>query len=199
LLRRALIGPLGVLFFMSFLLTFGLTNFEAVFGLFAAEKYGYNAQQVGLILSIIGLVSAIMQGIITGPATRRLGEVRIIRLSLLGTAIGFVLMLFPKSMLGVLLAAGFFAFSNSMLFPSVNSLISRRTTDGQGMSLGLSSSFQSLGRVFGPLWAGFAFDIRISMPYITGAAIMLAGYAISLARLSETPKISEVEAQPAQD
>jgi MFS transporter, DHA1 family, multidrug resistance protein len=199
LLRQALTGPLGILFFMSFLLTFGLTNFEAVFGLYSAQKYDYNAQQVGLILSVVGLVSAIMQGVITGPATRRLGEVRIIRLSLLGTAIGFILMLLPRSMFGVLLSAGFFAFSNAMLFPSVNSLISRRTTDGQGTSMGLSTSFQSLGRVFGPLWAGFAFDIYLFMPYLTGAIIMLAGFAISLTRLSDAPAVAEIETQAAQD
>lgn len=189
---QAISGNLGMLFIMAFLLTFGLTNFEAVFGLYANLQLNYNAGQVGLILSLIGLVSALMQGVVTGPAVRRLGEVRIIRLALLGSALGFVLMLLPRSMPGVLLTTGFFAFSNAMLNPSVNALISRRAQGGQGITLGLSNSFQSLGRVFGPLWAGAIFDFRYFAPYLSGALIMLVGLGVALTQLREE---SPAEAQ----
>lgn len=185
-MARALRGPLAVLFAMAFLLTFGLTNFEAVFGLYAEHLLDYTPGQVGLTLSVIGLISALMQGVVTGPATRRLGEVRIIRLALLGSGLGFLLMLLPRSTPGVLLTTGFFAFSNAMLNPSVSALISQRTRDGQGVTLGLSNSFQSLGRVFGPLWAGSIFDLRYYAPYLSGALIMLLGLGVALGWLRES-------------
>jgi len=179
----ALAGPMGVLFFMAFLLTFGLTNFEGVFGLYSAERYGYGPEQVGGILMVVGLLSAVVQGGLTGPLTRRFGEVTIIRISLIGSAIGFALMIQANTLLQVLLTVSFFVISNAMLNPSVTSLISRRTLSGQGITMGLTNSFLSLGRIAGPLWAGFVFDQNMNMPYWTGAVIMLAGFGISLVSL----------------
>jgi DHA1 family multidrug resistance protein-like MFS transporter len=187
-LWQALSGPIGVLLVMSFLVTFGLTNFESVFGLYAVERYTYGPQQVGLILTVVGLVSAIVQGVMTGPMTRRFGEVIIIRGSLLCSALGFILMTLPETFSQVMLATAFFVFSHAMLNPSVASLISKRTPYPQGITMGVNNSFLSLGRIVGPLWAGFAFDATINMPYLTGAAIMIIGFVISLVAI--TPKDS---------
>jgi MFS transporter, DHA1 family, multidrug resistance protein len=85
----ALLGPLGFMFFMAFLVNFGLASFEGVFGLFAKDRHGYDPVQVGGILSVIGIVSALIQGFLTGPATRRLGEMLVIKLSLAASAVGF--------------------------------------------------------------------------------------------------------------
>jgi DHA1 family multidrug resistance protein-like MFS transporter len=74
-LWQALFSPIGLLLFMAFLVSFGLTNFEIVFGLFAVETYGYGPQQVGGLLTFIGIISAVVQGGLTGPFTRRWGEV----------------------------------------------------------------------------------------------------------------------------
>lgn len=188
---QALAGPLGILFVMAFLLSFGLTNFESVFGLYAAERYNYGTQQVGVILMVVGVISAAIQGGATGPLTRRFGEVSVIRASLISSALGFFLMTRATTFAGVMLTTGFFILSNAMLNPSVNSLISKRTTSAQGVTMGLANSFLSLGRIAGPLWAGFIFDVGINLPYFTGAMIMLAGFAISLWALkkSEAPSL----------
>lgn len=45
--------------------------------------------------------------------------------------------------------------------------------------MGLNNAFVSLGRIVGPLWAGFAFDINLNFPYLTGGLIMLVGFIIS--------------------
>jgi len=182
-LWQALKGPLGILFFLSFLLTFGLTNFEGIFGLYAAERYAYTPGQVGLLLTVIGVISAFMQGMMTGPATHRFGEVTVIRASLAGSALGFILMAQARNFVEVLLSMSFFIISNAMLNPSVAALISRRTQEGQGITMGLNNSFLSLGRIIGPLWAGFAFDVNINAPYMTGALIMMGGLILSLVKL----------------
>jgi DHA1 family multidrug resistance protein-like MFS transporter len=184
---QALAGPMGVLFFMSFLLTFGLTNFEGIFGLYSVERYGYNPQQVGGILMVVGLISAVIQGGLTGPLTRRFGEVTIIRASLISSAFAFGLMTQARNLPQVLLTVSFFVLSNAMLNPAVNSLISRRTLSAQGITMGLANSFLSLGRIVGPLWAGFVFDQNLNLPYWTGALIMLIGFGISLFSLKSDP------------
>ena len=177
---RALLGPIGFLLIFAFLVSFGLTNFEAVFGLYALERYDYGPRQVGTILTAIGLASAVVQGALTGPLTRRWGEAALIRVSLLGSAVGLVLMLQAESFLAVLLTVSFFITSNALLRPAISSLISRRTTSGQGVAMGLNNSFMSLGRIAGPTWAGFVFDVNLSYPYFTGALVMLVGFLLSL-------------------
>jgi len=182
---EALFSPIGILLVLAFLLSFGLTNFESVFGLFALEKFGYSAQRVGLILTAVGITSALVQGLLTGPFIKRWGDIRVIRAAMLGTAAGFLLMLLAEDFPSILFTTSLFVFSNSLLRPSVSSLTSKWSQDRQGMAMGLNNSFMSLGRIFGPVWAGMVFDIRIFMPYISGSVIMTIGFLVSLLWLKE--------------
>ncbi|OGO27043.1 MAG: hypothetical protein A2Z16_01575 [Chloroflexi bacterium RBG_16_54_18] len=195
-LFKAVTGPIGILLLLSFLLTFGLTNFEAVFGLYAADRYEYGPSQVGMVLTLIGLLSAIVQGGLIGPMIRKFGEVPIIRWGLLFSAVGFILMTLPQTFLQVFLATGFFVSFNSLLNPSVASLVSKRTPYQQGITMGLNNSYLSLGRIVGPLWAGFAYDISMNLPFLTGVVIMLVGYFISLfALVPQTAEFAEINPQ----
>jgi DHA1 family multidrug resistance protein-like MFS transporter len=194
-LWQALFSPIGLLLFMAFLVSFGLTNFEIVFGLFAVETYGYGPQQVGGLLTFIGIISAVVQGGLTGPFTRRWGEVAIIKASLLGSALGFGMMVMARSFIAVLLTMGFFIVSNAMLRPAVSALISRRATVGQGVAMGLNNAFMSLGRSVGPLWAGFAYDLNSVYPYWSGSLVMLVGFVVTMLRLKpeeSSPLVEEV-------
>lgn len=186
LLFNALRSPIGALFWMSFLISFGLTNFEGIFGLYAELQFDFTPAQVGSVLTFIGLISAIVQGALTGPATRRWGEVTIVRIASLSSAFGFIVMILAQDFLQVLLTSGFFVLSIAMLNPSLAALVSKRTTEEQGLTMGLNNSFLSLGRIAGPLWAGLVFDIRIFLPYLSGAVIMAVGFLISLSIAAES-------------
>jgi DHA1 family multidrug resistance protein-like MFS transporter len=187
-LWRALFGPIGILLLMAFLLSFGLTNFEAIFGLYALERFGYGPEEVGTILVVIGIVSAVAQGALTGPLTRRWGEAAVIRASLLASSVGFVLMLLANSYPAVLLTTGIFILSKTLLRPALTSLTSKQAGVGQGVAMGLTNSFMSLGRIAGPIWAGFLFDADVSFPYASGAVILFVGFLISLAWVTQDRK-----------
>jgi len=193
---RALAGPLGYLLVLAFLLDFGLTNFEGVFGLYAARRFDYGTSQVGLILTFVGLISAVVQVGLTGPATKRWGESRVIQVCLLFSAVGFLLMVMARSFAAVILTTCVFVLANTMLRPALASLISKRTAVGQGMAMGLNNAFMSLGRVAGPLWAGKALDIQLPLPYLSGATVMAVGFLTTLIWLFRGPRRAEA-AQPA--
>jgi len=184
---QALFSPIGFLLLLAFLLSFGLTGFEGIFGVYALERYGYGPGRVGTIIVLIGVISTIMRVVLTGPLSKRWGEVSIIQVSLVVSAIGFLLMLQAKTFHGVILTVSFFVISNALLRPVISSLISKRTTDSQGKAMGLNNSFMSLGRIFGPACAGFLFDAKITYPYLSGAAIMLTGFFVSLLWLEKEP------------
>jgi len=182
---RELFGPLGVLLFMAFLVSFGLTNFQGIFGYYALKKFGYGTKEVGWILTIVGIVAALTQGVLTGPLTKRWGEATVIKATLLGSAIMFVLLLLANSLPTMLLTTGLFTLPNALLRPAVISLTSKHAGTRQGAAMGLNNSFNSLGRVIGPIWAGFAFDLNYNLPYLSGAAIMFAGFLIGLAWVAQ--------------
>jgi DHA1 family multidrug resistance protein-like MFS transporter len=184
-LGQALFGPQGVLLFMAFLVSFGLTNFQGIFGYYALEKFGYGTEEVGWILTIVGLVAAVAQGVLAGPLTRRWGEAAVIRATLLASAVTFLLLLAAYNLATLLLTTALFTLPNALLRPAVISLTSKRSGEHQGTAMGLNNSFNSLGRVAGPIWAGFAFDLNTSLPYLSGAAIMAAGFVVSLASLPQ--------------
>lgn len=154
--------------------------FYGIFGLYALERFGYGPQEVGIIFMVVGLVSAVTQGGITGPITKRWGESPVIKISMLGSAAAFVLMAFAENYWSVLITIGLFVFATALLTPAVSSLTSKRAATQQGMAMGLSNSFMSLGRIAGPLWAGFVFDLNLILPFISGAMVMLIGFIVSL-------------------
>lgn len=185
---QALIGPLNFLFITAFMISFGITNFEGIFPYFAQERYDFNAGQIGLILTVIGITSSLTQGFLTGFMTRRFGEENVIKGSLICSTIGFLIMLTAQNTVSILLTTSFYVLSNAMLRPAVSSLISKRTTQGQGIAMGLTNAFMSLGRVAGPLWAGYMIDINLSYPFMTGAVIMLIMFISSMMILGKSKK-----------
>ena len=62
----------------------------------------------------------------------------------------------------------------------------------QGMAIGLSNSFMSLGRIDGPLWSGFVLDINIILPYVSGAVTMLIGFVVSIFWLKGDQPVPEM-------
>jgi len=186
-LWRALLSPIGILLFMAFLSSFGLANFEAVFGLYALQKFNYGPEQVGVILAVVGLVSAVGK-VFTGALTQRWGDASVIKASLFAGSIGFLVLLLANTYTTMLLATGFFILSKTFLRPAVFSLTSKQAVVGQGVAMGLSNSFMSLGRIVGPLWAGFAFDVNFDYPYLSGAAILFIGFLISLVWVTQGQK-----------
>jgi len=180
LMWRALFGPIGFLLILAFLHNFALTNFEGIFGFYAQKRYDFSPATIGLIMTVVGLISAVVQGILTGPATRRFGDTTVIRASLFASVLGFLSLLTAPNLGWVLVTSGFFVLSNSMLRPGVASLTSKRADIGQGAAMGLSNAFMSLGRILGPLWAGNALDLNLSYPFLTGALVMLTAFVASL-------------------
>jgi DHA1 family multidrug resistance protein-like MFS transporter len=184
----ALSSPIGFPLFLLFLVSFGLANFEAVFGLYAAERFGFGPERVGTILVVVGLVTTLGKGALTGPLTKRWGEETVIKASMLAGAAGYLVLLAAFDYVTILLATGVFILSKAVLRPALLALISRRADVGQGAAMGLGNTFLSLGRVIGPLWAGFIFDVRLTLPYLSGAAVMALGFVVSLVWISPPPE-----------
>jgi DHA1 family multidrug resistance protein-like MFS transporter len=173
-------GPLGGLLLLATLGTLGTSNFESIFSLYGADRLGYSPDQVGLVLTVVGIVAVIGRGLLTGMATRRWGEPHVIQAALLAASGAFVLLLMAQSFWTVVATCGLFVCITAFFRPAVHSLTSQRSAIGQGATMGLSNAFVSLGRVLGSLWAGMAYDLDQRLPYGSGIVILLLAFALSL-------------------
>ena len=78
--------------------------FYGIFGLYSLERFGYDTSQVGILFMVLGLLSALGQGLIVGPLTKRFGDTAVIRIGFPLSAIGLVFIMMA-SQYGTLLAA----------------------------------------------------------------------------------------------
>lgn len=190
--REALFSPLAGLMLLTLVVSFGMTNFQNIFGLYALERYGYNSDQIGGIFMVLGGAMLVSQGVLTSVLIKRLGEIAVIRISLIVATIGFLLMVLATTYVAVLLTTSVFILAIALLGPALNALISERTSMPQGITMGLSSVFTSLGKIVGPVWAGYMFDVNINYPYFSGAAIVFVGFLVSLIAVSQSGSEAKV-------
>jgi len=177
---RVLLSPAGILLLLIFIMSFGMTNFQGMIGLYVVDKFAFNTKQVGAIWMVMGIVLIVGQGGLVGPLTKKLGDLTLIKIGLLGGAIGFVLVAFAVDYITTLLALGFFILALALIGPALNSYISNFAGEHQGTVMGLNSAMNSLGRVVGPLWGGYIYDINIAYPFFSGAATLVLGLLVSL-------------------
>lgn len=182
-LRSALARPhLPLLLVIGFLVVAAFSAFESTFALFAERSYGFGASSIGYVFAFVGIVLVIVQGFLVGRVVKRIGEHHIVPASLAIVAIGLLMIPATRSVAALLVANGVMAVGMGFNNPSLMSLVSRYSAaEDQGGVMGLTQSLNSLARIVGPLWGGFAFDhLGIGMPYITSAVVMGIAAALSI-------------------
>jgi len=177
---RVLLGPAGVLLLLIFIMSFGMTNFQGMLGLYVVDKFAFNTKEVGGIWMLMGAVLIVGQGVLVGPLIKRLGELRLIRVGLAIGGLGFLGVALATDDLGVWSALTIFILALSLIGPPLNSFISGFAGEHQGAVMGMNGAFTSLGKALGPLWGGYIYDVRMEYPFFSGAATLALGLLVSL-------------------
>ena len=183
--RNVFKGPLTTLYFLQFFITVSLAALEATFAYFAAARAGLDAVTLGYIFMIMGLASAVVQGSM-GILTKKFGEVRIIQVGIMISALGFALILFTQDFLTAAIFLSIFGIGNGVIRPSVSSLLTKKSKVGYGVVTGSLSSFDSLGRIIGPVLGGALYSIFIGLPYIFGLLLSVFVFVMFQISLNRT-------------
>lgn len=174
----AFAGALKYLYILGFVVSFTLAGLETVLLYFQREQFGADSFDFGMMLLISGVVGALVQGGFVRRKIKQGEESRYIAVGLCLSAAGFFLLLLSESFWTASAYLSVFALGNALLRPCVTSLITQKTKVGQGEATGLSSSMDSLGRIVGPLLGAAAFSLHLTLPFILGGAICLAGLVL---------------------
>lgn len=188
---HVLFSPVGILLLLIFIMSFGMTNFQGMIGLYVVDKLDFTTTQVGSLWMVMGAMLIIVQGVLVGALTEKFGDLNLVKAGLLGGALGFVFVAFAWNYLATLLALGFFILALALIGPALNSHISNFAGEHQGAVMGLNSASTSLGKVLGPLWGGYIYDIHIEYPFFSGAATLLLGLLVSLIGFRKQPTREE--------
>lgn len=181
--RLALRGPLAYFFLVTLAGAFALAALEATYALFAQDRLhltsGAGAGAIGVVFVVVGLVQAAILGGLVGRLINRVGEERLTAGGLVLAAAGYLLITQTHTIAELALYAAIAGAGHSLMRPSIASLISKRTTAGQGLSIGIMDSFDSLGRILGPAWGGWVYHFGIALPYMSAALVLLVTAALS--------------------
>lgn len=179
-LRRIFIPMYFIAFILIFVLSFGLAAFESLFSLFVDHKFSFTPKDIAIIITGSGIVGAIAQIILFDRLIKRMGEINLIRYSLVISGILVLLMTFVSSYFAILLTTFVLFTGFDLIRPAITSYLSKIAGNEQGFVGGMNSMFTSIGNIFGPIIGGVLFDINLNYPYYFAAIVLAVGTVIAL-------------------
>jgi DHA1 family multidrug resistance protein-like MFS transporter len=171
-------GPLKYLYVLAFFVTFSLAILEATLQLFGIERFEVTPMQIGMMFFFCGLAGAVVQGGIVRRRVKKGQEGQYIAIGLIISAAGFFLLLTANSWGMATVYLSVFGIGNSLIKPCVTSLITQKTTVGQGIASGLSSSMDSLGRIVGPLLGAALLGATSWLPFVVSGILSIAALGL---------------------
>jgi len=165
--------------------------------LYTGFRFGWGPQENGLSLFVVGLASAVMQGLLLGWLHRRVGERRLVIAGMVSGFFAFTLYGLATHgwMMYAIIAANLLAFA---VGPSLNAIVSKAADPRQqGLAMGSLSSLGSLMAVIAPLLGAPllaevshlpAGDWRIGAPFFLSAALQAAALVLAVIHFRRRPR-----------
>ena len=183
---------LSGLAFVHFLSQFAGSSISGIYVLYVARRYGWSMQTVGFSLAFVGLLVAVVQGVVLERVTARLGERRTLLLGLLGgvsSLLAFGLASQSWVIWVALLAFGLWGLQ----MPATSAIMSRRVSETeQGALQGAIASVTALADGVGPFVFGVLFTLTagpdakglwIGASFLSGGVLLLGAFVFAAALL----------------
>ena len=179
---------LGIVTITYFIAIAGFAIVTVIYPQVSHRRFELNQSQISFIFVMFGLIGAAIQGGGIGRLVKRFGDVNLAIAGFAIMAISMMMMPLAGSVPLFLLFTAGLAVGNSLSQPTVNAIASKGASAAlQGRVLGIVQSAGSLGRVFGPVLAGFLLTgdhLRQNVqygntPFLAGAIIMAIAFGLA--------------------
>jgi DHA1 family tetracycline resistance protein-like MFS transporter len=170
-LRRPRFGPL---LHIRFVYSLAFAIFTANFALYTQYRLGLSDQSTSYILTYVGLLVVLVQGLAIGRLTARFDETRLVLAAAILMVPSLVAWGFAPNVALLLVVLAPLALAGGVLNTIISSLITKSVQrDEIGGALGLSASLEGLTRVLAPAMGGILIQRLGSWSLgIFGAALM---------------------------
>ncbi len=184
-LWTALRSPVAFILLVGMIINIALSSLFIALPLYSERQFGFGETEMGIFFVFLGVVGAFTQGVLVGHVIRVWGEGRVAQIGLWMSGIGFFCFLLASNLLNMLLLSLMLALGSALIGTALASLISKRSgMEEQGVVMGIFTSYQSLGRIFGPLLGGFVFDkAGIAFPFVAAGILCIM---TALAAMTQT-------------
>ncbi|WP_254547389.1 MFS transporter [Halomarina pelagica] len=191
-----------------FLVSLAFSGVQVMFIPFVADVYGYDASQAAALLTYVGVLGVVNQGVLVGRLSRRYDDrslalvgAGVLALALAGIpsapALGRALFggLTPEGLVSLtpelvalLVVLACLSFGNGLLNVSLATLVSTSTgEESQGSAFGVTQGAASLGRTVGPPAMALLYAaVAVWSPFVVGAALVVPTVAL-LVRVARGP------------
>ncbi len=170
----------GLPVLLFFIVTLGMAQLETTFGLFLLRRFQLDAIHAGLILAFLALIMVFIQGKGIGPLVKKYGEVFLIMVGTGLMGLSLVGASYSPSILLFVIILSFHSIGYAFTNPSLSGLMSRSSLHQQGGMMGIFQSAGSLGRVVGPIAAGYLFDhLGITFPFWVASLLFISAFSLA--------------------
>ncbi|HYO65443.1 MAG TPA: MFS transporter [Archangium sp.] len=182
--RQRALKLMLLLYFFVFL---SMTTLQVAFALLAQERLGWGAKQVGYVFALVGGLGLVIQGGLSGPLSKAVGEVRLLILGTLVLGAGMLGVSVAAHSLALLASVFLLGTGLGLIQPLLSSLASQTAHPSLlGLTLGLAQSSGGLARTVGPVASGALYEsLGASAPFIAGALIAFGATVLGALRKRE--------------
>jgi len=175
-LFQALRGDMAVLFLLLFIWALYISNYSLTIPFYNMEKFGLDAFGNGVVFSFVGMIAALTQWVILPRIEKKFGLTKTLLYGLILLLVGQVLIPLAFNIPTLFGFISLTVLGSALMRPLTNALLSKKTTEGQGVTMGIAFSFESLGKVAGPLLLGYTINqLGLSAPFYVTAFLTLIG------------------------
>lgn len=171
----------GVTFLISLLFYFAFSC-AIIFGFqpFTMKILHLTETQNSLVFVAFGIVGFISQAFFVQRFAKRFGVKKAFSTGILVTASAFLLMFFSRDLVLFGIASFGLAAFNGIVQTLIPTILSQETdAQSQGSMMGLNSSYQSIGMIFGPIVGGLLAGIAVPYPLLAGSIVALVCFFLS--------------------
>ena len=170
LIHNHLLSSLMIGIFLTLLSVAGMEVSVTIYG---RERFHFSQRDMAFFFLFMGVIVATIQGGLIGKLAKRVGERGLILIGAASFIFGFVAVPLIYSVPLLYGVAFFIAIGQGLCYPSLTSLVSKVSPEGErGSILGLATSVGSLARFAGPILMGFLYDLFHANAFYGGAILM---------------------------
>jgi MFS family permease len=200
-LASAALRPLTVAYFV---VAVAFAGVQVMFIPYVADAFGYDATAAAFLLTYVGVLGAVNQGVLVGRLSRVVPSRTLVAAG--SVVLGAALVAIPATglvdrvaggvsvggpgwltlpLVALLLALAALSLGNALVNVSLATLVSTSAGDAeQGAAFGVTQGASSLGRTVGPPLMAVLYTVAVASPFLAGA-LLLVPVAIAFGRASE--------------
>lgn len=189
---------LGMVLLVSMLFNMAFDGVNSTMAVFVVHKFTAQPWEIGALFVSVGIAMAIVQGALVGPMSARYGEKPMAMVSMIGNAVGGLLIFIAPAFWMLYPIAFVQAGITGFIFASLGSLAASYVSEReQGQMAGVNGALAGLMAMLGPLWGGAAYDAVAPGAQYPIAAVILGIACLVLVRVRKSGQAASLAGSPA--